>query len=438
MLTRACGLVRALASMSASHRIAVVSPFLDKRHGTERCIAEQVERLARDYGYEVHLYSRRVEDVRGVGTIRGRPELRGRNRGEGAEAQEHSGRGRIVWHRVPALPGPGVVKYLSWFAANHVVRWWDAIVGGAQYELLYSPGINCLDADAVAVHIVFAEFAERVGPELTLPQNPPTTWPRIIHRRLYYWLISLLERRVYPRRDLAIAAVSRKTAHDVARLYRRGGDVSLVYNGVDVEQFSPQIRNRLRARARRELDLPQDAFALALVGNDWKDKGLRCLLDAMEQLQEPCLSVLVVGRDDRTPFESRIRSMGLEGRVCFLPPRPDVEFYYAASDAYVAPSLEDSFALPPIEAMACGLPVIVSSRAGVSEIISDGVDGLILRDPRDAKELAGLIRGLVEDAELRRRLGAQAVHTVQKYTWERNAAETAAFLENAMRRRRRP
>ena len=104
----------------------------------------------------------------------------------------------------------------------------------------------------------------------------------------------------------------------------------------------------------------------------------------------------------------------------------------------MGPSLEDAFALPPAEAMACGLPVIVSRQAGVSEIVSDGVDGLILRDPRDAKELAGLIRGLVEDADLRHRLGEQAVHTAQKYTWERNAAETAAFLENAMRRRRQP
>ena len=43
--------------------IAVVSPFLDKRHGTERCVAEQVERLAQEYGYEVHVYSQRVEDM---------------------------------------------------------------------------------------------------------------------------------------------------------------------------------------------------------------------------------------------------------------------------------------------------------------------------------------------------------------------------------------
>ena len=49
-----------------------------------------------------------------------------------------------------------------------------------------------------------------------------------------------------------------------------------------------------------------------------------------------------------------------------------------AADAYVGPSLEDAFALPPAEAMACGLPVIVSNQAGACEIITDGVDGIVL------------------------------------------------------------
>ena len=70
--------------MRAKRCIAVVTPFLDKSHGTERCVAEQVERLARDYGYEVHVYSRRVEDMAGA-----RPIGSCSRRGNG---------GSIVWH----------------------------------------------------------------------------------------------------------------------------------------------------------------------------------------------------------------------------------------------------------------------------------------------------------------------------------------------------
>jgi len=75
-----------------------------------------------------------------------------------------------------------------------------------------------------------------------------------------------------------------------------------------------------------------------------------------------------------------------------LPPRPDVEFFYAAADAYVGPSLEDAFAQPPAEAMASGLPVITSRQNGGAEIISHGSDGLILEDPEDVRTLAEWIR----------------------------------------------
>jgi glycosyltransferase involved in cell wall biosynthesis len=419
-------------------RIAVVSPFLDKRHGTERCVAEQVERLARVYGYEVHVYSQRVEDVVGVYASGAWLEQRGNDLGWNGGTGGQEGAGRIIWHKVPAVPGPGLIKYLWWFAANHLWRWWDATVRGVKYDLLYSPGINCLDADAISVHIVFAEFHERVGPDLALRRNPPMAWPRILHRRLYYRLIMALECRVYPQKPLTLAAVSQKTAEELGRFYGRNGDVSVIYNAVDLERFSPRVRERLRSQARRELGLPEEAFGLLLIGNDWKTKGLPCLLDAVGQLQDPRLWVLVVGRDDRMPFEARVRSCGLEGQVRFLPLRPDVEFYYAASDTYVGPSLHDSFALPPLEAMVCGLPVVVSTGNGGSEIVTDGVDGLILKDPRNARELAELIRRVLQDVSLRHRLGERAVQTTLKHTWSRNAAETAAFLEKAMNQRDQP
>ena len=125
----------------------------------------------------------------------------------------------------------------------------------------------------------------------------------------------------------------------------------------------------------------------------------------------------------------------LNGRVQFLPPRKDVEFYYAAADAYAGPSLEDAFALPVAEAMACGLPVIVSREAGSSEIITHGVDGLILEDPTDSAGLAEMIRRLYEDAEFRRRLGERAAETARQYTWERNGRELTSIFEEILRQK---
>jgi glycosyltransferase involved in cell wall biosynthesis len=109
--------------------------------------------------------------------------------------------------------------------------------------------------------------------------------------------------------------------------------------------------------------------------------------------------------------------------------------FYAAADVYVGPSLHDSFALPPAEAMACGLPVITSAQNGGAGMITDGVDGFVLNDPRDTAALAQLLRLLWEQPELRRRMGEWAARTAQHYTWERNARETLAFLAETLRRR---
>ena len=182
--------------------------------------------------------------------------------------------------------------------------------------------------------------------------------------------------------------------------------------------------------ARRALELAEERFALLLVGNDWQNKGLPVLLDAMELLGDLPIDLLVVGSDDPMGYRSILHAKSLEGRVHFLPPRSDIEFYYAAADAYAGPSLEDTFAQPPAEAMACGLAVIVSTTNGTSEIITDGKDGLILSDPTDAISLSTMIRRLFGDKEFRSGLGVNASETARQYTWERNGRElTAIFRE---------
>lgn len=418
--------------MSTSLCIAIVSPFLDKRHGTERCIAEEVERLARNFGCEIHIYSQRVEDIEGVQMANG--EWRAANGGS-QKANQNSGGGRIVWHKVPDIPGPHLTRYVFWFFANQVMRWWDRKVRGIHYDLVYSPGINCLDADVISVHIVFAEFYRQVRDDLNLWHNPIKSWARLLHRRLYYRLIMALEQRIYARKDLPLVTVSRKVITDLMRFYRRDGPFFVVYHGIDSRRFNPKVRADLRSKAREGLQLPDGAFALLLIGNDWKKKGLHCLLEAVGRLAVPNIWVLVVGQDDPIPFYPLIQRYGLSERVRFLPPRRDVEFYYAGADAYVGPSLEDAFALPPAEAMACGLPVIVSSHAGVSEIITDGVDGLILNDPRDPDELAKLIQRLYTDEEFRKRLGEAAAQTARQYTWERNAQQMHEIFTQVVKRK---
>ncbi len=197
---------------------------------------------------------------------------------------------------------------------------------------------------------------------------------------------------------------------------------------------SPAIRccRRRRSSSRATLRIDDEEFVILLIGNDWKKKGLPCLLAAAARLADCRLQILVVGQDTLPPYQDMIHSLGLDGRVTFLPLRSDVEFYYAAADVYAGPSLEDAFALPPAEAMACGLPTITTRMAGASEIITRGEDGLILEDPTDAQTLSEWLQRLSKDPDWRNRMGEAASRTAAKYTWARNASEMRVVFDRAI------
>lgn len=358
--------------------------------------------------FEVHLYSQRVEDL---------------------DLTD------ITWHRIPKLPGPHLFNFLWWFAANHIWRAWDTRVRGLRYDLVFSPGINCLDASVISVHIVFAQYLSNLQGQLDLKQHSLRSWPTLLHRKLYYALIISLERRIYTRTDIPLVLIARRTQVELEKFYGPRAPCPVVYLGLDHEAFNLYRRLSLRKQARKEIGIEKERFAILLVGNDWRNKGVPVLLDALACLRDLPIDLLLVSREDSALLRDMVAAKGLDGRVKFLPPRRDIDYYYAAADAYAGPSLEDTFALPPAESMACGLPVIVSSENGTSEIITNGVDGFILQDPRDDKTLALMIRWLWEDPEFREHMGERAGLTAQQFTWDRNAMELRAIFEQVLQRK---
>ncbi len=399
-------------------RLAVVSPFVDLQHGTERALAESLERLASVYGCEIHLYSQRVEDL----AVR-EPEAKG--------ASESGG---IIWHKVPRVPGPHLVQFLAWIFFNGMLRWFGSSFRGLRFDLVLSPGINCFRADAVIVHALFHRLRElsREGAEVSSVEAGIL---RGLHRRFYYELLTRLEHRIYADPRVTLAAVSQRTAGFLAQYFQRQ-DVRVIPNGVDAEQFSPAARLARRTEARGRRRLRDDDFVLLLIGNDWRVKGLTTILEAIASLPELSLQLIIAGSDEPESFYERAKQLGVVERCRWEPPRRDVLDLYAVADVYVSPSLEDSFGLPVAEAMACGLPVITSVFAGVSELIRDGAEGYVLRDARDAKSLTHLLRLLHEDPALRRKVGQAATARAAEWTWGKNAEALWQLLREAAARKK--
>ncbi|MGH9743136.1 MAG: glycosyltransferase family 4 protein [Candidatus Acidiferrum sp.] len=398
-------------------RLAVVSPFVDRRHGTERALAELLERLASVYGCEIHLYAQRVEDLR----------LSGRR------SPLATGSGGIFWRKVPTIPGPHVMQFLAWMLLNGFLRSWDALIGRVSFDLVLSPGINCLHPDVVIVHALFHRLRE-LAREETKGSGTRGNFFRRLHRRVYYALLASLERRIYADKSIFLAAVSNRTKAHLQKYFRRR-DVTVIPNGVNTAQFSAKARVERREQARQRRGFRDSDFVLLLIGNDWRVKGLPAVLDAMAVLLDSPLHLVVVGNDVAEPFRSLAMRLKLGDRCHWESPNSDVLDFYAAADLYVSPSREDSFGLPVAEAMACGLPVITSIHAGVADYIRDGVDGFVLREPGDAQALAELIERLRTDAQLRRSMAEAAAKAALEWTWERNAAAVWELLRNAEAKR---
>lgn len=410
------GLVSALpAKGRIDLRLVVASPFLDRQHGTEKCVVEQIERLAFQNGWKIDLYCQKVDQMPNLATAN-----LPLNRPDDA----------IIWHRVPEIPGPHLFRYLWWLFANHILRWYDRTVGRTKADLTYSPGINCFNADAIVVHIVFTDFVSRISSELRLSRNSVTNWHLVIHRLLYYRLAAFLEKRVYQNPEVRLAAVSNLVAKQLEKYFERT-DVTVIPNAVDTNCFNPEVRLLRRESTRCSLGYSEGDFVLLLIGNDWTNKGLESLLNASRLLPDLPLRLLIVGSDEPTLYQPWIAN--LFHQVRFELPSSDVVSFYAAADLYVGPSLQDSFGLPIVEAMACGLPVIASVYAGASEIIRDGETGLLLSDPRDPAEIAGLIKRVYQDAALKQELGFSAAQYVQANCgWDQNVAKTRIFLESIL------
>lgn len=378
-------------------RLAVISPFVDRRHGTERALSELLERLAAKPNVELHLYAQRVADLNDLSTAQ--------------SSTKHVG--SVIWHRVWSVPGPHLLQFFCWFFLNRLARAWDRTVHGLHFDAVLSAGINSSDADVIVVHAVFHRLAQ-------LARSSPSGLLRRLHQRSYYRLLCSFERRLYSKPRTLLAAVSDRTAAQLSRYFGRS-DVVVIPNGVDPRHFSSAQLLPLRKAARARWGFHPDDVVLLLIGNDWRSKGLAALLEALVLCEEAQTRVLIVGQDDSSPFLALAERLGVQKQVTFVLPEADVRIFYAAADILVAPSLEDSFNLPALEAMSCGLPVVVSSNAGVSEWVHPGEDAILLHDPSDARELAGAILQLIGQPDRRRLLGQNASRTARKLSWDRHA-----------------
>ncbi len=195
----------------------------------------------------------------------------------------------------------------------------------------------------------------------------------------------------------------------------RGRPAAIIPSSVDVDRFRPGEGG---AEVRARLGLAPEQRVLAFTGRLVPHKGVDQILRALGTLP-PDVVLLVVGRGPRlATLVALARRLGVEDRVRFLPDVSDAELprTLRAADLFVFPSQNrlEGFGLVIAEAMASGLPVVVADLPGVRELITPGVEGLLVQ-PMLAGDLADRIRELLDDPERRRSMAAAARRRAEEH-----------------------
>lgn len=191
-------------------------------------------------------------------------------------------------------------------------------------------------------------------------------------------------------------------------------------NGVDTERFQPRAKD---PELVKRYGLAGKTVAL-FVGNLQPFKRLDLLIEAIAAIDKPDLVLMVVGGGyGESRYKAQVRNLGIEHRVVFVGPKKpegDLPAHYALGDFLVLPSTHsESFGLVVLEAMASGIPVVVSSLPGPAALVDDGKDGLISR-VGDVEDMRTKIASLARDIPMREKMGKRAREkTVEKYRWER-------------------
>jgi UDP-glucose:(heptosyl)LPS alpha-1,3-glucosyltransferase len=207
----------------------------------------------------------------------------------------------------------------------------------------------------------------------------------------YHRYVCRSEKRMFEHPRLrAVICNSKMVRDEIRRGFRIAPEkLHVIYNGVDLEHFHPRERERMRGAARAELGYASHDMVFAFVGSGFSRKGLDAAIRAVSQTP---YFLVVVGDD-------RFKGQAAE-RIRFVGGREDVRPYYAAADCFVLPSRYDPFPNTALEALAMGVPAIVSSRCGAAEVIEAGVNGWVC----EADDVPGIVR-LMQEAERKARAG---------------------------------
>ena len=366
-------------------RIAVLNrTFSTAGGGAERYSIALVEQLAASH--EVHVFSQEI-------------------------AHQWPG---VTYHQVSRpMRKPRWINQL-WFAT--CTWWWTR----NDFDVVHSHE-NTWHGDVQTVHVLPVKhtlFHGIQGWQQVLRWVKVATSPRL----LAYLGLERLRFACRPHRKIVVTSESLRSIMELTYPQSRGM-ISVITPGVALPHLP--VTPLRKKNARTLLGLPLEGNCVLFVANDFRKKGLQTLLKALARCPLGFMLAIVGNLSEMTFFTEQVKTLDMESRVFFLGPLKNVEPAYESADCLAHPTLEDTFAMVVLEAMSYGLPVIVSDSryCGISGLLQDGENALIVADPLNLFELQQALEHVLTQPLLNAQLSKGAIDFAGCYQWARLAGQ---------------
>ncbi len=384
--------------MNRPCRIAVVVPKYGLVGGAEGFAAALTERLSLDNpAFEIHVFANRWQ--------------------QDTETAE-----RIFFHHVPIISFPRFLKTISFafFAERAIAKIGFDVVHS--HDRIFRPDIYTMHG---LPHRVWAKEIRKKR-RLSL-FDLSTAW---VEKRMvndgfcrYFLAVSHLTRDIFLK-EYPVDPTS----------------APLIYPGIDPAAVNARRPDADRREIRWKYGLPPTAPLIIFVSMNFDIKGLDPLLVGLGKLKqlhpEQPFHLMVVGRDNLPKYGEEARKVGVSDHVTFAGEvsREDIDDIYAAGDLYAMLSKFDTFGMVVLEAMAKGLPVVISGNVGAKDLVREGVNGFIIENTRDAENVARVLYNALQE-DILAPMSTAARQTALEYTWERSARQVADIYRKIIDRK---
>ena len=359
-------------------KIAVVIPKYGLVGGAEGFAYELTERLAMRDRFEIHLFAN----------------------------QWRQGKAPVIFHKVPMLVFPRFLRQISFaYFANKKI-------GLEEFDLIHSH-------DRIfRMHL------------LTMHGIPHKRWVRVARNKrlsLFDRSMAWVEGRGLKGPHIPmVLPVSTLVKNELLSIYDiPESKIHVIHPGVSLKRFSSLDRRSCRLSIRSRHGLSESDVVVLFVGMNFEIKRLELVIEGTAELirkekKGSSLKVLVVGKGNIASYQALARGLGIADRVIFAGVTHNVGEYYLASDLFAMPSRFDTFGMAVLEAMAAGLPVIISEKVGARDLVTDGVQGFVLGEEPSPSDFGKKISSLlIKDNRLK--MGEMAYRKAIDHSWGRVA-----------------